>query len=114
MIINLATMARDVLQPPYIFGSDAQIRAKQILSMLAEPSDLYDALPDKTKACDHCAGEGELQCGECGHQLDCRVCGGSGKVPVQFDESEWLDLAHLIKHLEKLRADAVSLGIMAA
>jgi len=101
---NLATTARNVLKPPYLFGNEAQIRAIQILAMLAELSELYAALPEETKKCDSCAGRGHRVCEECGHESYCRACRGSGTVPVQFNESEWFELSHLIKHLNVMRA----------
>lgn len=34
-------------------------------------------------ACDKCDGEGECECGECGSEVDCKQCGGSGWMKEQ-------------------------------
>lgn len=110
MRINLASNARELLGGPLRFGDLNQIWAVQVLADLAELEKLYSLLPEKARECESCKGEGERACGECGHRTACGLCGGSGRVIIQFDETEWIDTAHLRKHLGVMRDELAALG----
>lgn len=38
--------------------------------------------------CHECDGEGALECGECGHESDCKHCKGSGQVKSRTTKTE--------------------------
>ena len=115
---NKNTLARRAIAlltlEPLVFCAENQIWAVSILRMLHELEELYLMLPEQRRTCPDCSGKGTRTCDECGHQTDCRSCGGSGKLEVEYNEDDWIDFEHLVKHLAKMRAEVEALGLITA